>query len=245
MAEAAREKGKKEVKTLETHVKPRLSELLGGKVGTVLYEGLSIVEAGAKAGRTALEARLNERIDNVSIEASAASGAATKAESSATKAAASAKAAEEKANAASTSASEAEANALAMAEDVAKVTGAASSAESKAEAAKAAAEQASGDVAEIKDALTITLKATNGGEQKETLTGKKTVEFVLGKLAKLSTSVAGFVDRLAKSEKKQEELEASLTQLRAETEGTLELYMGVLQMNGLLPSQDDNQEGEQ
>ena len=128
---------------------------------------------------------------------------------------------------------------------VATVTGAASSAESKAGAAKTAAEQASADVAEIKDALTVTLKSSNGSEQKETLTGKKTVEFVIGKLAKLSTSVAGFLDRLAKSEKKQEELEAGLNQLRAETEGTLELYMQVLQMNGLLPSQNDNQEGEQ
>jgi chromosome segregation ATPase len=240
LAEVSKDKGRK---TLENHVKPRLSELLGGKVGNVLYEGLSIVEAGAKAGREALESRLNERIDNVSNEASAASGAATRAESAAGKAAASAAAAEEKANAASTSASEAEAKASAMAEDVAKVTGDAGAAKTTATAAKAAAEQASSDVAEIKDALTVTLKAPNGSEQKETLTGKKTVEFMIGKLAKLSTSVAGFLDRLAKSERKQEELEAAITQLRSETEGTLELYMGVLQMNGLLPSQDDNTEG--
>lgn len=246
MAEAAKERVKKpEVKTLETHVKPKLTELLGGRLGAVLYEGLCIVESGAKAGRSTLEARLNERIDNVSNEASAASGAATRAEAAAEKAATSAKTADEKADAASTSASEAEAKAAAMAEDVAKVTGDASEARSAATSAKAAAEKASSDVAEITEALTVRLKAANGGEQPETLTGKKTVEYVIGKLAKLSTSVAGFVDRLARSEKKQEELEAAIAQLRSETEGTLELYMGVLQMNGLLPSQDDNQEGEQ
>jgi chromosome segregation ATPase len=243
LAEVSKERGKKEVKTLENHTKPRLSELLGGKVGTVLYEGLSIVESGAKAGRTALEKKLNERIDNVSNEASAASGAARSAESSAGKAATSAKAAQEKADAASTSAAEVEAKATAMADDVAKVTGDASAAKKTADEAKTAADRASADVSEIKGALTATLKSSNGSEEKETLTGKKTVEFVIGKLAKLSTSVAGFLDRLAKSEKKQEELEAGLNQLRSETEGTLELYMGVLQMNGLLPSQDDNTEG--
>ncbi len=242
MAEVTKDRG---MKTLEKHVKPRLAELLGGKVGTVLYEGLSIVEAGAKAGRVALETKLNERIDNVSNEASAASGAARSAESAAGKAATSAAAAEQKAEAASTSAAEVEAKASAMADDVARVTGDASAAKTSAGEAKAAAENASAGVAEITDALTITLKATNGSEERETFTGKKTVELVLGKLAKLSTSVAGFLDRLAKSERKQEELEAAVNQLRSDTEGALELYMGVLQMNGLLPSQDDNTEGGQ
>jgi hypothetical protein len=242
LAEATKDRGN-EVRTLDKNVKPRLSELLGGKVGNLLYEGLAIVEEGAKAGRQALESRLSERIDNVSNEASAASGAASRAESAAGKAAASAAAAEEKANAASTSAAEAEAKASAMADDVAKVTGDASAAKTAAGLAKTAAEKASSDVAEISDALTVTLKAANGGEQKETLTGKKTVEFVIGKLAKLSTSVAGFLDRIAKSEKKQEELEAAVNQLREETEGTLGMYMQVLQMNGLLPSQDNDTEG--
>ncbi|MBU0526910.1 hypothetical protein KKE92_00360 [Candidatus Micrarchaeota archaeon] len=184
-----------------------VTNLMGGRLGQTLMEGLRIVENGAKAGRESMEQRLGERLDSVSNEASAAAGKASAAEKSASTAATSATEAKAAAAAAQKSAEETSDKASAMADDVAKVT-------SESTAAKELAESAKSSVTDLLKALTIKV-VRKVGEEAQQITGGDAISHLVKSVSNFGHTLARFQERIAEVETDVKDLKADVPEVEA------------------------------
>jgi chromosome segregation ATPase len=247
LAGSAQKKDKTDGKrTLET-VKTEMKTLLGGTVGSLLVEGLQLVETGAREGRKALSNRLGERITTISNEASAARGEVEGMKSAVETATSDASEAKSTAAKAASTATEAQSTASAVKDDFARVSTAAEEAKSTAGSAKSTAEGAAKQIAALVNALKIKVNGKGGAEPKE-LEGAGTIAFIIKAVADAQSSVAGFLQRVAKVERKQGELEAGqkeVSDLLEEVAGQL-IDAGIInldQTEGEAPEAGTDKEG--
>jgi len=189
---------KKEKRTLREHVVPTLKGAFG-KIGSVLAEGLILVEDGAKAAREALDEKLTARINEVSVTAGAAANDAKEAKKSSAEAAADARQARGAAEMASTSASEAAGRAEAMQEDVR----AAAEAKAVASEAKGLAQRAFKAVNEVLGALNIEVQDEKGSTIKKE--GKEAVDWLLQKVSGLLSAYGTLESRITERQEQTED----------------------------------------